>query len=91
MLERPVLQQPGEQQVADFQQREIFLVVDLAGRQQPRGFEVEQRRRDDEECSGLVEPHLGTDGAGVGDEIIGDLVQRHLGHIEAVGENQLQQ
>ena len=30
MLERPVLQQAREQQVADLQQRKVFLVVDLA-------------------------------------------------------------
>ena len=46
MLERPVLQQPGEQQVADLQQRQVLLVVHLTGGQQPRGLEVEQRRGD---------------------------------------------
>jgi hypothetical protein len=34
---------------------------------------------------------LGPIGAGVGDEVVGDLVQRHLGDVETVGENQLQE
>ena len=29
--------------------------------------------------------------AGVGDEVVGDLVQRHLGDVETMGEDQLQQ
>ena len=58
VLERPVLQQPGEKQVADFQQRQILGVVDLTGRQQPRSLEVEQRRCHDEECGGLVKSQL---------------------------------
>ena len=58
LLERPVLQQPREQQVARLEQREVLLVVDLARRQQPRRLEVEQRRGDDEELGGLVELQL---------------------------------
>ena len=91
VLERPVLQQPGEQQVADLQQRQVLLVVDLPRRQQPGRLEIEQRRGDHQERGGLLELHLGTDRAGVGDEFVGDLMQRHFGDVEAVGENQLQQ
>ena len=46
LLVRPVLEQPGEQQVPGFQQRQVLLVVDLAGGQQPGRLEVEQRRGD---------------------------------------------
>ena len=91
VLERAVLQQPGEQQVAHLQQRQVLLVVDLPGRQQPGGLEVEQGRGDHQERGGLLELELGADLAGVGDELVGDLVQRDLGHVEAVGEDQLQQ
>ena len=38
LLERLVLQQPGEQQVARLQQREVLLVLDVALRQQARGL-----------------------------------------------------
>ena len=34
---------------------------------------------------------LGSDRAGVSDELVGDLVQRNFGDIEPVGEDQLQQ
>ena len=61
VLERAVLQQPGEQQVAHLQQRQILFVVDLAGRQQPGGFEVEQRRGDHEKRGGLLEIQLRAD------------------------------
>ena len=91
VLERPVLQQPGEQQVAHLQQREVLLVVHLAGRQQPGRLEVEQRRGDHQERGRLVELQLPADRLGVGDEVVGHLVQRHLGDVEAVREDQLQQ
>jgi hypothetical protein len=91
VLVRPVLEQPREQQVAHLEQREVLLVVYLAGGQQPRGLEVKQRGRDDEECRRLVELHLRADRLGVRDEVVGHLVQRHLGDVEAVREDQLQQ
>ena len=58
MLERAVLQQPGEQQVADLKQRQILFVVDLPGRQQPGGLEVEQRRGNHQERRGLLKFQL---------------------------------
>ena len=91
MLERPVLQQPGEQQVPHLEQREVLLVVHLAGRQQAGRLEIQQRGRDDQERRGLVEAQLAADRLGVGDEVVGHLVQRHLGDVEAVREDQLQQ
>ena len=53
--ERPVLQQPGKQQVAHFQQRQIGVVLHLPSRQQSRGFEVQQRRGNHQERRGLLE------------------------------------
>ena len=91
VLERAVLQQPGEQQVANLEQRQVFFVVDLSGRQQPGRLEVEQRRGDHQERGGFLQVQLATDLAGVGDEVVGDLVQRHLGDVETMGEDQLQQ
>ncbi len=45
LLERAVLQEPGEEQVARLEQREVLLVLDVALRQQPGGLQVEQGRR----------------------------------------------
>ena len=58
LLVRAVLQQPGEEQVARLEQREVLLVLDLAAGQQPGGLEVEQGRGDDEELGGLAEVPL---------------------------------
>ena len=58
LLERAVLQQPGEQQVPRLEQREVLLVLDVALRQQPGGLEVEQRGRDEQERRGLLEVPL---------------------------------
>ena len=55
LLERLVLQQPREQQVARLEQREVLLVLDVALRQQPRGLQVEQGRGDQQERRGLLE------------------------------------
>ena len=55
LLVGAVLQQPGEQQVAGLEQGEVLLVLDLAGRQQPGGLEVEQGGGDDQELGGLAE------------------------------------
>ena len=61
VLERPVLQQPREQQVANLEQRQVLLVVHLAGRQQPGRLEVEQGGGDDQERRRLVELELAAD------------------------------
>ena len=58
LLERPVRQQPGEQQVAGLEQREILVVLDVGGGQQRGDLHVEQRRRDDQELSRLAEVPL---------------------------------
>ena len=55
LLVRAVLQQPGEEQVARLEQREVLLVLDLAAGQQPGRLEVEQGGGDDEELGGLAE------------------------------------
>src|SRR6185437_3264989 len=91
VLERPVLQQPCEQQVADLEQRDVLLVVHFTGGQQPRGLEVKERGRDNEERGRFLELHLRANRLGVPDEVVGHLMQRHLGDVEAVREDQLQQ
>ena len=58
LLERAVLQQPREEQVARLEQREVLLVLDVALRQQPGGLEVEQGRGDEQERRGLVQVPL---------------------------------
>ena len=55
LLERAVLHQPGEEQVARLEQREVLLVLDVALRQQPGRLEVEQGRGDEQERRGLLE------------------------------------
>ena len=59
LLERLVLHQPGEQQVARLEQREVLLVLDVALRQQPGRLEVEQGRGDQQERRGLLEVPVG--------------------------------
>ena len=54
LLERLVLQQPGEEQVAGFEQRDVFLVLHFAGGQEPGRLEVQQGGGDDEEFAGLI-------------------------------------
>ena len=85
-----VLQQPGEEEVARLQQRQVLLVLDVAGRQQPRRLEVEQRGRNEEELGGLSEiPIAGR--REVGEELVGDLRQRHLGDVQLATADQAEQ
>ena len=91
LLVRAVLQQPGEQQVAGLEQGEVLGVLHLGVGQQPGGLEVEQRGRDDEELRGLVEVRVVAERREVGDEVVGDAVQRHLGDVELVLADQLQE
>ena len=91
LLVGAVLQQPREQQVTRLQQRQVVLVLDVTGRQQPGGLQVQQGRRDDQELGGLVEVPRLAHAADVRDEVVGDPVQRHLGHVQCVLRDQLQQ
>ena len=86
-----VLQQPGEQQVARLEQREVLLVLDLGGRQQPGGLQVEQGRGDDEELGRLAEVPRRQRRRDVGDELVGDLRQRDLGDVELAPADQAEQ
>ena len=61
MLVRAVLQQPGEQQVAHLEQRQVLVVLDLPGRQQPGGLEVEQGGGDHQKRGGLLQVQLRAD------------------------------
>ena len=91
LLVRAVLQQPREQQVAGLQQGEVLGVLHLGVGQQAGGLEVEQRGRDDQELRGLVEVRVVAEGREVGDEVVGDAVQRHLGDVQLVLADQLQE
>jgi hypothetical protein len=92
LLVGPVLQQPGEQQVAGLEQGVVAVFgVRLRVRQQPRGLEVEQGGRDDEELRGLVEVHVVAERGEVGDEVVGHPVQGKLGDVELVFPDQLQE
>jgi hypothetical protein len=91
LLVGAVLEQPGEEQVAGFEQREVRLVLDLGGGQQPGRLEVEQCRGYDQEFGGLVEVPVRTHGVQVRHELIGDLGQRDLRDVQLVLGDQLEQ
>src|SRR3954447_1680871 len=92
LLERAVLQQPGEQQVAGFEKGQVLLVLDVGGRKQAGHLQVEQRRRDDEEPAGLVEVPVVAPRPDVGEELIGHLGQRDERDVElALGDQRQQQ
>ena len=55
LLERAVLEQPGEQQVARLEQGEVLLVLDVALGQQPGRLEVEQGGGDEQERRRLLQ------------------------------------
>ena len=55
VLVGPVLQQPGEEQVAGLEQGQVLGVLDLPRGQQPGRFQVEQGGGDDQELAGLVQ------------------------------------
>jgi hypothetical protein len=91
LLVGAVLQQPREQQVPGLEQREVFLVLDLARGQQPGRLQVKQRRRHDEEVAHLIQvPAAGTL-PDIGDELVCDLGQRHLGDVQLVLGDQPEQ
>ena len=71
LFERPVLQQPGEQQVARLEQGDRLGVDQLALRQQTRDLHVEQGRGDDEELGCLFELFVGVETFEVRDELVG--------------------
>ena len=66
------------------QQRQVLLVVDLAGRQQPRRLEVQQGCGDDQEVAGLIQVPAAGQRADVADELVGHARQRDLGDVELV-------
>ena len=94
LLERLVLQEPREQEVAGFQQGNVALILDFAGGQQPGRLEVEQGRGDDEEFAGFIKgPFLAQvlQTLDVLDELIGDGGQRHLRDVQLVLGDQAQE
>jgi hypothetical protein len=87
VLERAVLQEPGEEDVAGLDEREVLLVLGTGLRQQPGGLEVEQGRGDDEELGGLGQVPAGlalAGGTDEGDELVGDAREGDLGDVELV-------
>ena len=68
LLERPVLQQAGEQQVARLEEGDVVGIHQFALRQQPGDLQVQQGRRHDEELAGLVELLRRLELAQVGEE-----------------------
>ena len=94
LLERLVLQQPGEQQVASLQEFHVVLVLHLAARQQPGGFEIQQGGGDHQELAGLVQGlGRGTllQRAHVLDELVRDHGEGHLGDVHLVLGDQREQ
>jgi len=87
----PVLEQPGEEQVAGLEQGQVLFVLDLAGWQEPGGLEVEQGGRDDQEVTDLVQvPAVGAL-RDVADELVGDLGQGDFGDVQLVLGDQREQ
>ena len=91
LLVGPVLQQPGEEQVARLEQGQVLLVLDLARRQQPGGLQVEQGGGHEQEVGHLVQVPAAGALLDVGDELVGDLGQRHLGDVQLVLGDQPEQ
>jgi hypothetical protein len=60
-------------------------------RQKSRDLEVEKRCGDDKELTCLVEFLLGVQGTQVGDELIGNLRERHVGDVELVFGDEAEQ
>ncbi len=88
LLVGPVLQQPGEQQVARLQQGQVRLVLHVPAWKQPRRLQVQQGRRHQQEVAGLVQIPVVTVRPDVRDELVGDLRQGDLGDVELVLRDQ---
>ena len=87
-FERPVLQESCKQQVARFEHGNVVRIGVFTGREKPHNLHVEERRRNHEELARRLE-FLG---AGkvleVGDEVVRDRCQAHLGDVHFVLGNQ---
>lgn len=88
---RAVLQQPGEEQVPRFEERQVGFVLDLGGGQQPGRLQIQQRRRDHQELGRLVQVPVRPHRPDVHHELIGDLGERDLGDIQLVLRDQLEE
>src|SRR6266700_2773106 len=85
-----ILKQAGEEQVAGLKERQVLLVLDIRGREQPSRLQIEQGRCHDEKLGGLPEIPL----AGrrqMSEKLVGDLRQRHLGHVHLAAADQAEQ
>src|SRR5690606_23010425 len=90
-LERAVLQQPREEQVARLERRDVLRVDELALRQESDDLEVEQRRRDADELARAVELLGPVDRADILDELVRDDRERDLRDVELVLGDEAQQ
>ncbi len=94
LLERPVLQEPREEQVPRLQHLQVLGVVDVGRRQQACGLEVEQGGRDHQELAEGAEPPRRVAVLGVphgGDELVRDLGQGDLGDVQPVPGDQAEE
>ena len=88
LLEGPVLQEPGEEQVSGLEELEVeFLFVLIVG-QEPVGLEGQERRSHHNELRCAPQVPIRTH---VGDEVISHLRQRQLGDVEALTGDEAQE
>ncbi len=94
LLKRLILEQPGKEEVPGFEQRDVFIVLDLAGWQEPGCFEVQEGGGDDQELAGFIQgPLLAVllELPDVFDELISDRGDGHFGNIQLVLGDQAEQ
>ena len=87
LLEGPVLQEPGEEQVTGLEQLEVGLLLVLVMGQKAVRLERQEGRGHDDKlrCAPQVPVR-----AHVGDEVVGHLGQRQLGNVEPLAGNKAQ-
>ena len=87
LLEGPVLQEPGEEQVTGLEQLEVGLLLVLVVGQKAVGLERQEGGGHDDElrCAPQVPVR-----AHVGDEVVGHLGQRQLGDVKPLAGDETQ-
>ena len=87
LLEGPVLQEPGEEQVTGLEQLEVGLLLVLVMRQKTVCLESQEGGGHDDElrCAPQVPVR-----AHMGDEVVGHLGQRQLGDVEPFAGDEAQ-
>ena len=87
LLVGPVLQQPCEQEIPRLEEIQVLLLVLGVVWQKAMGLEGQESRCYDEELAGPPQVPIGTH---MRDELVGDLGQGELGHVEAAARDQAQ-